>query len=247
MSEYDKTAFSTFYHSVEVERARSKYEEEDFNEILAHAKDGDIDAIIYLLAENIKQIVGVFKQKYNIAKKAFGIGYTDLSHDYFNGLLTHIVKMTKKGKGLFNAFKPEVFKEKDKDFLINKLGYYIYQYSKTYWGSKINKEIQTSTISMEDEKFNNPDGGTQKDNLQSHYGSFEQETQENREKEDFILFMNSLPGRRTPEDKKRMETLIRLKYDGVPREDILKTLQITPQRYYQLLGTLKEIYTQYVD
>jgi len=243
----NKTAFSMFSNSVQAQRAKSKYEGETFMDTFEHAKEGDRDAIVYLLVECMPQIASVFKKSYPNIKSLFGLGYTELSHEYFNDFLYSVFHSHTQGRGIFLKFKPEVFKEKDDDFLLNKLGYYVMQYAKTYWNKKIRDEKEGKVDSLDSVTSKKDDSVTMKDELESNFDNLEDSAVENSEKEDFILFLKSLAGRRTDADKKKLETLIRLKYDDVPSEDILKALNITRFAYYRMLDSLKEVYKLYVQ
>jgi hypothetical protein len=120
--------FNGFTETIQVKQAANKYDFYPFVDVLEEARSGNSQALMYLVAVNIKAISYAFK-KYHSFSKDFVNNLEEENQDFFNKFYMHLIEATNRGTGPIHSFNAAVFDNQESGFLMTKFGYRLFRYA----------------------------------------------------------------------------------------------------------------------
>lgn len=233
-----KSVFTAFKYSKNAQKATEQYKDAPFDTLLGDAKDGVEEAIYYILLSSMGPVISVFKKYFLGNQSLTGDQINDLSSDYLAEVYEDILRMSSEEKGPLYRFDPNTFSNKDTDFLLNKLKYYIYRYCEKVAKRIKNEQYSTDSAETMASAFDDDEGGSYIDNIQSPDYSNSQDFS-GFMGDDFITWLRM---RNT-----RYADFLTLLMYNIPKEKIMQKMGFTSrQRYSAVIDSIAEAYSKYL-
>jgi hypothetical protein len=228
--------FNGFTETVEVKQAAKKYDFYHFTDVLKDARSGNAQALLYLVAANIRAISYAFK-KYHSYSKDFTNNQEEENLSFFNDFYMHLIAATNRGTGPIHTFNSGIFDNQESGFLMSKFSYRMFRYAQFVLIQDIKKNKDRRDLEIQATDFN-----------QSHWDFYPSTTPFDNLEDASVLIMD-LSSEFVEYVKnhkiKALYTVLNSLLEGKNGIEIAQDFNLCKERIYQHIRMIKRLYQEY--